>query len=124
MSFSFDPTLASWRDHARLALGDVESATPLLENETIDAKLTSFGFLEGLAQLADGLAMRAAQDPSRYAEGAAGLAVEWTQKVGAWRQLAADCRAGRVAMPVGAARRSLIEVDQLQAPDRTRFRPD
>ena len=53
MSFSFDSTLPHPRDHARLALGDVRSDDPLLDDETIDAKLVSFGYAEALAQLAE-----------------------------------------------------------------------
>ena len=124
MSFTYDPSLSSWRDHARLALGDVDPASGLLQDETIEAKLEEFGYLEAVAQLADGLAVLASQDPTKYAEGSVGLSAEWTERVQAWRKLADDCRSGRIAVPVGSQLRSGIAVGELAAPTLRRFRPD
>ncbi len=124
MSFTYDPSLRAWRDHARLALGDLDSSEPLLSDETIDAKLATFGFLEGLAQLADSLVALFAQEPDHYSEGSAGLAAQWSGRADAWRQVAADCRSGRVAVPVGASSRGLIAVDELENPDLKGFRAD
>jgi hypothetical protein len=115
MPFSFDPTLPTLRDHARLALSDLDAAAPLLDDGTMDAKLSQLGYLEGLAQLADALAVRAAQDPNKYAEGAAGLSAEWSQRVESWRRLAEDCRSGAIQIPTGI-RRPGISVDELSRP--------
>lgn len=121
MSFSFQPGLPNLLDHARLALADTDSANQLLQDETIVAKLSVFGYLEGLAQLADSLAVRAAQDPTRYAEGSVGLTAEWTDRVAAWRKLADDCRAGGISDPSGVSK-PRIAVGELSAPDLTRLR--
>lgn len=124
MSFSFDPSLGAWRDHARLALGDTDAADPLLADETIDGKIAAFGYLEGLAQLADGLAVQAAQDPDKYAEGQAGLSAQWSQRVAAWRKLADDCRNARIFPPLGTAGRSGVALGQLTVPADDGLRTD
>ncbi|MBI1756193.1 MAG: hypothetical protein HYR64_03700 [Fimbriimonas ginsengisoli] len=124
MSFSFDPSLHAPRDHARLALGDTDAASPLLDDETLDAKLSSSGYLEAVAQLAEALATRFAQEPDRYSEGQAGLSAQWTQRIAAWRKLAEDCRSGRIAPPGGAASRPPARVGSLDAPDMGGMRTD
>lgn len=121
MSFSFQPGLPNLLDHVRLALADTDSADPLLQDETIVTKLSVFGYLEGLAQLADGLAVQAAQDPTRYAEGSVGLTAEWNERVAAWRKLADDCRSGLISDPSGASK-ARIAVGDITAPDLTRLR--
>ncbi|MBS1716463.1 MAG: hypothetical protein JSS72_01875 [Armatimonadetes bacterium] len=120
---SFDPSLPSLRDHLRLALGDTDSVSPLLADETIDAKLAAVGYLEALAQLAEALAVEAAQDPSRYAEDSSGMNIQWGERVAAWRQLALDARAGRIASPSGEVVPPVV-AGQLDGIDKRDFRSD
>lgn len=114
MAFSFDVSLSRLLDHVRLGLGDVDASGPLLDDETILAKVGLFGYVEGLAQLADALAVRVAQEPTAFGEGSAGLSVKWDERIAAWRQLARDCRAGLVASPVGGV--GVAVLDQLRVP--------
>ena len=122
MSFTYHASLPTRKDHARLALNDLDSANAFFDDETIEAKLASFGYLEGVAQLADSLAVRAAQDPDKYAEGSAGLTSEWSERVSAWRRLADDLRGGRVAVPPGGISRPGVSVSTLSSPDVSRYR--
>ena len=94
MAASFDPALGSATDEARYLLGDkgqlkTESGSPiyLLQDETIDAMIRRHGFAEGVARLADGLALEAAQLPTVYEE-STGAKLDWSDRVAAWRDLA------------------------------------
>ena len=105
MSAIFDPSLPTQKDHIRLALGDKHSLStssdvtePLLQDETIQAKIDSFGYSEALAQLADGLASEYAQVPDRFAE-TGGVSFSWSERVKNWRELAKLARSGNMVPP-------------------------
>lgn len=53
MGFSFDSTLARARDEVRLKLGDTTDKGHVLEDESIDALLARYSFLEACAQAAE-----------------------------------------------------------------------
>ncbi|MEN6583051.1 MAG: hypothetical protein ABFD54_11425 [Armatimonadota bacterium] len=98
MTATYDPTLPTLRDHIRLALGDTDTTNPLVQDETINAKLTTCGYCEALAQLAEALASEFAQRPDSYAE-SGGLTVKWGERVQAWQDLADSARSGKITPP-------------------------
>ena len=65
MTATYSTALTTTRDHIRLALGDTDTDAPLLQDETIDAKLSAFGYAEALAQLAESLAVLHARKPTK-----------------------------------------------------------
>lgn len=88
--------------HARYMLGDTgrlkddAGATVwLLDQEEIQGLIDLNGFNEGVAQLADGLVTRFAQDPDKYAD-EGGVETEWTERIKAWKELAKSLRSGAV----------------------------
>lgn len=101
MTATFDISLASKRDHIRLALGDIDASSPLLVDETIDAKLSAFSYLEALAQLAEALVAQFGQRPDEYSE-SGGLSIKWGERIAAWRKLAEDARSGKIEAPTTA----------------------
>lgn len=90
---SYDPTLPTDRDTARFWLGDW-ATTELLPNAQYDAVLALYGLEPGTAFLADGLAAKYAQEPDRVTL-PSGLSVAWSERVRAWRDLAARLRGGQ-----------------------------
>ena len=91
---------------ARLQLGDTgrlkddAGATVwMLEQDEIDAMVVTFGYSEGVAVLADSLAVRFAQEPDRYTD-ESGVAVVWTQRIKEWSDLADKLRSGDVSVDV------------------------
>jgi len=65
MAFTYDETLSTARDRVRFALGDTNEATPLLTDETIDARLAISTEAETVAFLASGLAVQLGRQPER-----------------------------------------------------------
>jgi hypothetical protein len=99
MAATWDASLASPRDRARLALGDTGllkdgagQAIWLLQNETLDALLAG-GYNEGVALAAEALIAQFSQLPDRLEE-QEGLIQEWGERIAAWRDLAARMRSG------------------------------
>lgn len=90
MSFTYDLNLPTEKDHIRYALGDIDPENPLLQDETILAKLQAFGYGEALAQLAEGLASQFAQEPDSFTSD--GMRISWTERVANWRALAKSAR--------------------------------
>lgn len=95
MAFSYDKSglATSTLYRARFQLGDTNEASPLLDDDEISAMVDVYGYAEGVAQLADGLASRYAQDPDEY-EDEGGVRVRWNQKIKVWQDLARRLRAG------------------------------
>lgn len=127
MTATFDASLGSLTDHIRLALGDTDTDAPLLQDETIAAKLAALPYCEALAQLADGLATEFAQRPDQYEE-SGGVQITWSERVTAWQKLAADARAGKIVPPttsrISRPRIALQETDkQAQLTSTTRTDP-
>jgi len=92
MATTFDASLPTWRDRARLILADTGPAY-LLTDESLDALRTALGESEGLACAAEAMATKIAQSPDSYAEGV-GLRVEWKSRVAALYRIADKARAG------------------------------
>jgi len=110
MSATYDQTLSTLKDHVRLALGDVPSNQvsgavddPLLQDETIAAKLDAFGYCEALAQLAEGLITLIGQRPSSYDE-TGGLSLGWSERINSWRNIVEAARSGRMRPPTESRR--------------------
>lgn len=103
MAATYNASLTSLRDHIRLLLGDTNTSAAMLQDETIDALLTAYGWSEAVAQLADSLVARYAQRPDSYRE-TGGAAFSFAQRIPAWRELAARARAGKLPHPTATAR--------------------
>lgn len=95
---TFDPSLATPKDHIRLILGDTDEAHPLLADETIEGMLSAHPYGEALAQLAESLIAEYGQRPSEYGE-SGGVRLTWGDRVSAWRRIADDARAGKIQPP-------------------------
>lgn len=98
MTSTFDPSLSATKDHIRLALGDTDTSSPLLADETINAKLASFPYSEALAQLAEALISQFGQKPDEYSE-SGGVRLKWSSRIDAWRSLVEAARAGDIPDP-------------------------
>lgn len=98
MTATFNPALTTNRDHIRLALGDTDTAAPLVDDATIDAMLARFGYLEVLAQLAGSLVTQFGQRPDEYGE-SGGVKMTWKERIQAWRDLASAARSGKIQPP-------------------------
>ena len=53
MSFSFNPSLPTFRDQIRLRLADTDSASAVFQDSSIDAMLGMYSYDEACAQLAE-----------------------------------------------------------------------
>ncbi|RYG38230.1 hypothetical protein EON81_04235 [bacterium] len=123
MGSTYHPAHDRPLDRARFALGDtgrlldeVGEQVWLLADDTIIAELAPpQGYRFGLSVLAEGLAVRFAQDPDDYEE-EDGIKVKWTERVPAWEKLAARMRA---PVPAGesAASGASYGIAQMAAPD-------
>jgi hypothetical protein len=98
MSATYDPSLPSPKDHIRQLLGDTDTTTPILQDETIIAKLQAFGWGEALAQLAEGLISQYAQEPDTLEE-SGGMKQQWTARLSSWQALVVRARAGEIGEP-------------------------
>ena len=107
-------------DRVRYMLGDTETTAPLLDDGEIASMLSLQPFNEAVAQLAEGLAVRFAQEPDKYdADG--GLSQSWTQRVDAWFKLAERMRS--VVMVADApVPRSGVSGGTLKQPDASNLR--
>lgn len=120
MDATYDPSLPTERDNARLLLGDIDTANYLLKDVTIDSMISQFGYREGVAQLATSLAVRFAQDPGTY-EADGGVKLQWSERVAMWRALAKDMRAV-IEPPSPAVIRSGASSGVLSTPDTSKLR--
>lgn len=100
MASSFDSTLPTPRDRARLALGDTgflrgEAGGQiwLLPNETLDALLEQ-GYELGVAEAAEALVSQFSQLPTKLGEDE-GLNQEWGERINSWKALATRMRSAR-----------------------------
>ena len=98
MAATFDPSLASKIDEARLWLGDYHTnavagpvANALLQDATIGAKIAAYPFNEAVAQLASALISKYANAPDSYEEGGS-LKLEWHSRLAAWKEIVAEAR--------------------------------
>lgn len=85
----------------------------MLQDETIDAALTAYGWRAGLSFLANMLVSTYSQRPDSFSE-SGGASVSWTERIKTWRDVADKARNG--AYPDPSARRttrSRIAVQQL-----------
>lgn len=103
MSATFDPALTSGRDHIRRRVFDCELADPgvagavvdpILQDETIDALISSVGFNEALAQCAESCAAYFSREPDRFVQrGSGGAQVTWEDRVKTLLEIARRARA-------------------------------
>ena len=91
MTATFDNTLPAALDRMRFALGDVDVAVALEQDETYAANLALHGEQLAIAVMAEALAARFAQDPDSFQTGS--LAVTWRERVKTWLALANRIRA-------------------------------
>jgi hypothetical protein len=124
LAATYDATLTTAKDRARLLLGDVPDtgisgtiASPLLQDETIEAMLEQFPYNEAVRQLAMSLIARFSAEPDSYEEGN-GVKLSWRSRLEGWRSLLKELKA---AQPPAAARSAAV-VGQLTAPDMAEMR--
>lgn len=75
----------------------------LVDDDEISALIAINGYAEGVAQCADALAVRFAQEPDEYTD-EAGVKVKWSLKIATWQNTAKQLRAGvtkTATIPVG-----------------------
>jgi len=89
MSGTWDPGLSTWRDHARLLLGDTgQDSAPYLEDDTTyNGMLAAYPYDRAVGKLARGLAARYAQEPDWYDDDG-GTKVRWLYRVQQWNRMA------------------------------------
>lgn len=87
-------------NEARFELGDKGQLTDadgnkvwLLQDEEILFQIGKWGYAEGVAKCADGLAIDKAQEPTSYSD-EGGVTVSWAARIKGWEALAARLRAG------------------------------
>lgn len=126
MAATFDATLSTAKDRARMLLGDVPDngasgtvSSPMLQDETIEAMLEAHPYNEAVRQLAMGLLSRFSGEPDKYEEGN-GLRLEWKSRLEGWKAILKELK---VTAPP-ATFRSGIAIGQLSAPDMTEMRSD
>lgn len=98
MAFTYNTSLVNLSDHVRAALGDTDSTTPILQDETINAKL-AIGYLEGLAQCAEACLAQFATSPTDYKQGSGGEEVQWRDRRATWEAIRDAARAGKIVVP-------------------------
>lgn len=96
--FTYNPLLSSTLDHARFHLGDTNENAPLLDDNTITSQLNTYGWSQGLANLASGLLSRYGREPVKYDEGG-GIIVDLTGRLEEWRRLYTNAINGRIPDP-------------------------
>jgi hypothetical protein len=115
------------KDRARFQLGDTGTMkdaegvkTWLLQDEEVEAFIDLWGYSEGVAQCADALATRFAQEPEQY-EDEAGVKVVWSSRIKTWQNLANQLRSGIAKTTANMG--SPILSGRLSGPDMTGVRP-
>lgn len=102
MATTYDPTLIATSQlyQARDLIGDTGSLVDAAGNkvwlktdEEINGWITAFGWAEGLAKVCDSLVSKVSQQPTEYKD-EAGMDVKFTDRIAAWRGLAASLRSG------------------------------
>lgn len=121
MAATFDSSLPTLRDRARLALGDTgllrdDAGDPvwLMQDETLDALLEQ-GYEPGVAEAADALVSQFAQLPTKIGEDE-GLNQEWSERIRAWRDLAARMRLARPTGSTGSSIGGLVAGGRITDP--------
>lgn len=114
---AYDPSLSTYRDHVRLAVGD--TGTPeLLPDATYDAKLAVRTYGIAVAEICEALLARYAQQPNKFSQGSGGT-VEWHDWKVAWEDLAKKGREGKLDPPEILPRKVRASVAQITHPDLT-----
>ena len=105
MAAEFDIDLSTNKDNIRALLGDIPPngadgtvTDPILQDETINAKLTSAGWAEGLAQLADMSISIIGKEPTKYSE-SLGIMVDFRDRIPSLRRVSASARSGEIPEP-------------------------
>jgi hypothetical protein len=122
MAFTYDKSQldTSHLFRARFQLGDTDHTNPLVDDDEINALITVYGYAEGVAQVADGLVSKFAQEPDEY-EDEGGVKVKWGQKIKVWQDLARRLRDGIAKVDPSIVRSPMIGT--LTSPDLTGMRP-
>jgi hypothetical protein len=97
MSATYSPSLLTNIDHIRYALGETDTTTTLIQDETITAKVAAFGYVEGLAQLAEGLISVISQEPDTYKQGDVNF--QFSSRVSNLQKLVDKARNGLITPP-------------------------
>ena len=88
--FTYDPLLTTDKDRVRHALGDVNVADPLIQDETIVARIVVLGgWKQAAAELAQGLAARFSLEPDQMSFTGVG-SFSWKSRIDSWMGLAAS----------------------------------
>jgi hypothetical protein len=124
---SFDPRLTTHRDFVRFVVGDTNEAAHWVQDETIDALLAQFGYLETVAQIAESRAAQLIGSGSgankRVKEG--DEEVEKFDTPGFFRSLAERARAGNILAPnISTAVHEAFVVGEIDKLDLTELQPE
>jgi len=95
MVATYDQTLMTPKDRMRFALGDIDMAAPLRDDETYQAVLAAHDETLGTAVMAESLVMEYARQPDSVSLGDA--SVSWRERIGRWAALATRLRAKAAA---------------------------
>lgn len=105
MAAQFDASLATLKDNARALLGDIPNngetgivSDPILQDETIEAKLASAGWEQGLAELADMCIGIISREPTKYSE-SLGILVDFKDRIPSLKRLSNNAREGNIPEP-------------------------
>ena len=123
MATNYSPALGTDRDRARFIVGDTGELLDssgeqvwLLQDETIEALLSQFGYAEGVAQICEALISRFAQEPDQYEE-EGGIQVRWSERIKAWKELARRMRdKGDASEEASGTRGAAYQLGQSTAP--------
>lgn len=107
MAATFDPLLPTLRDHLRLLIGDAitESGAagnvvnPLLQDETIDAYLSTNSYGRAVYLCVQGLLSLTGQKVTSYSE-SGGISVNWGSRVAVWTDLRDQALKGQIRSPL------------------------
>ena len=123
MAATFNVSLTSDRDYARLLLGDTDVPTNALhQDETYDKCMTDLGFNLGVALLADSLVTRFAQEPEEYEQAESGASIKLRERLKAWKEIASKLRSGEIDLGKLKGDTAYI-VRKLKIPTMEGFRP-
>ncbi len=129
-TYTFNPTLPTLKDHARMALrmwsftSEADAiAKAYFSNEMIEAKILAFGYLEGLAQLAEAALAGVSDKLIKWTEGDVSEQIADPNEY--YRQLAKDARGGVIQAPyLASSTGQRYVVGQISTPDPTLRRFD